>query len=134
MNGLLKRVRMPTSTAAPEGVVFLVGGEGGGVPRSIVSGRNLRFGGGYIDDDTHGSHSPRWRCCGGLLDRMMAMSLSSPRGGIIFGDIYRLDGQVDGFGYWTSVFACFLCGDQGGTVLLLLSLWWRVLAAWCNRS
>jgi hypothetical protein len=44
---LLKRVRMPSSTAAPVGVVFLVGGYGGGVSRSIVSGGNLRTGGGH---------------------------------------------------------------------------------------
>jgi hypothetical protein len=44
---MLKRVRIPPSTEAPVGVVFLVGGDGGGVSRSIVSGGNLRCRGGH---------------------------------------------------------------------------------------
>jgi uncharacterized membrane protein len=39
---LVKRVRMSPSIAAPMGVVFLVGGVGGGVSRSIDSEGNLR--------------------------------------------------------------------------------------------
>jgi hypothetical protein len=35
---LLKQVRMPSSTIAPVGVIFLVGGDGGGFSQSIVFG------------------------------------------------------------------------------------------------
>jgi hypothetical protein len=44
---LLKRVRMPSSIAAPVGVIFLVRGNGGGVSRFVVSRGNLRSGGCY---------------------------------------------------------------------------------------
>jgi hypothetical protein len=44
---LLKRVRMPSSTAVLVGVIFIIGGGGGGVSRSIVSGGNLRSRGGH---------------------------------------------------------------------------------------
>jgi hypothetical protein len=44
---LLKRVRMPPSVATPVGVVFLIGGDGGGVSRSIDSKGNLRSEGGH---------------------------------------------------------------------------------------
>jgi hypothetical protein len=35
---------------------------------------------------------------GGFPDRMMVMYTLSPREGIMFGDIHRLKGCVDGFG------------------------------------
>jgi hypothetical protein len=39
---LMKRVRMTPSTAAPVGVIVLVGGDGGGVSRFTDFGGNLR--------------------------------------------------------------------------------------------
>jgi hypothetical protein len=44
---LVKRVRMPPSVSTPVCVVFLVGGDGGGVSRSIDSRGNLRSEGGH---------------------------------------------------------------------------------------
>jgi hypothetical protein len=44
---LLKWVMMPSLIVAPVGVVFLIGGESGGISGSIVSTRNLIFVGGH---------------------------------------------------------------------------------------
>jgi uncharacterized membrane protein len=44
---LLKWVRMQPLMVAPVGVVFVCGGDGGGVSRSIVSGGKPRIWGGH---------------------------------------------------------------------------------------
>jgi hypothetical protein len=82
--------------------------------------------------DAYGRHSPHWRRYGGLLDRMMATSTSSPRGGIIFGD--SLAGRTRGrLGGWASVSACFSLGDQGGATCHLPSITMR-LGSMVHRS
>jgi hypothetical protein len=68
-----------------------------------------------------GRRSPRWRHCGGLLDLMMAMSLSLSPWEHHFGHIHQLDRCVDGLVAGASVSACFSCGDQGGAACHLPS-------------
>lgn len=48
----------------------------------------------------------------------LVVHASSPRGGIIFGDIHQLDGHVDGL---EAVSAYFSRGDQGGAACHLPS-------------
>jgi hypothetical protein len=51
----------------------------------------------------------------GFPDWMMVMFLHHHFcGGIIFGDVHQLVGQVNGFVGQMHVTACFSCGDQGG--------------------
>jgi hypothetical protein len=72
---LVKWVRMPPSMAAAVSVVFLVGG---------VVGASLA------------PWTLRENSVLGSSDQMLAThALSHPCGGIIFGNIYRLDGRVD---------------------------------------
>jgi hypothetical protein len=98
---LLKWVRMQPSTAADVSVIFLGGGVGGDVSRSIVSRSDP--GEATIDGDVRGCRSPRWRRYGGLLDRMMATYALLPPWGA---------SSLEPFISWTDVWtAWWLCAS-----------------------